>query len=287
MNDQAARLRRKIEMAKNPKHAKTLCVISGKGGVGKSNIALNFSLELMNKNKKVLLLDLDVGMGNIDILLGLNANKTILNMLNDDESIHNIIEVTNYGLAYIAAGSGLNEFLLMDDTKREYFLNQFSELTNLYDYIIFDMGAGLHSDSLFFVLAADECIVVTTPEPTSITDAYSAIKHIVNNKEDMPIQVIMNRSFSQKNGEQTLERFKQVVHQFLQVDILKMGILPEDKAVNTAVINQVPYIFNEKATITKAMKQITSNYLHNITDFESTNTPTTFIQKLKQLLTER
>ncbi|WP_197046597.1 MinD/ParA family protein [Oceanobacillus salinisoli] len=285
MNDQAARLRRKIEMKQNPKQAKTICVISGKGGVGKSNTSLNFALELVNHGKKVLLFDLDVGMGNIDILLGTHARKTILDMFNGFESIHDIIEVENNGLAYISAGSGLNEFFSLDDSKKDFFMNQYTELIGLYDYILFDMGAGIHTDSLFFILAADECIVITTPEPTSITDAYSVIKHIIKHQGKMPIQVIMNRSLSQKTGEQALERFRQVIKQFLQVDIIKMGILPEDQAVSQAVVKQKPYIFNEKLSITKALKQITANYLKNTTELNSIHP--TFIQKLKQLLIER
>ncbi|GAB3067232.1 MinD/ParA family protein [Virgibacillus ainsalahensis] len=282
--DQASSLRRQLQVFGQQKQAKTLSVISGKGGVGKSNIALNFSLELINKQKKVLLFDLDVGMGNIDIMMGLHAAKSITDMFSEHLSIHDIIERGPNNLAYIAGGSGLSDVFIMNQEKRNYFLQQYQELVQMYDYIIFDMGAGATKDSIFFILASDECIVVTTPEPTSITDAYSIIKHVVNSKANMPIYVIINRSFSQKVGLESLERFGQVVLQFLHINIHKMGILPEDKAVSEAVLNQIPYIlYNEKSAVSKAMKEVTDNYVRNSGEINKIAAPS-FIQKIKLLI---
>lgn len=287
VHDQAASLRRKLDISNNPRQAKTLAVVSGKGGVGKSNIALNFSLELLNQGKKVLLFDLDVGMGNIDILLGLHAEKTIVDMFADHLSVHDIIETGPRGLAYVAAGSALTDFFEMDQEKKEYFFQEYEELLKIYDYVIFDMGAGATNDSLSFVVASDECIVVTTPEPTSITDAYGMIKHITNNKQDMPISVIMNRSSSTKNGNQALERFHRVIVQFLNIEIQKLGIIPNDKTVSTAVIRQIPYVLlNEKAAVSKATKDIATDYVLNRSEVNRYKS-TSFVQKLKQLTMER
>ncbi|WP_245975414.1 MinD/ParA family protein [Oceanobacillus chungangensis] len=286
MHDQAASLRRKLAISSDSKQAKTLCIISGKGGVGKSNIAVNFSLELINEGKKVLLIDLDVGMGNIDILLGLHAKKSVFDLFHHYESIHDIIELGPKNLGFIAGGSGVNEFFSLDEGKKDHFYQQYNDVVQLYDYILFDMGAGVTKESLFFILAADECIVVMTPEPTSIMDAYSAIKFVNGSNRDMPLSVIMNRSSSQKEGEQSLERFKQVVSQFLQIEIEKLGILPEDKSVTNSVIKQTPFIlFNRQSKISKAMQALTYNYL-NITKNSNTK-ETSFIQRLKQMLLER
>ncbi|SEQ57715.1 flagellar biosynthesis protein FlhG [Virgibacillus subterraneus] len=287
MHDQAASLRRQLAISKDPRQGRTIAVVSGKGGVGKSNVALNFSLELLNQDKKVLLLDLDVGMGNIDILLGLHSEKTIVDMFTGHLSVHDIIETGPRGLAYVAAGSGLTDLFMMDQEKRDYFYQQYDELVNMYDYIIFDMGAGATNDSLSLILASDECVVVTTPEPTSITDAYGMIKHILNKQRNMPISVIMNRSASVKSGYQALDRFQRVVTQFLDVEIQKLGILPDDKIVSTAVIRQIPYVLlNEKAAVSKAIKEIVNNYTSYGTEYQQQKS-TSFVTKLKQFMMER
>ncbi|WP_240507988.1 MinD/ParA family protein [Virgibacillus indicus] len=286
MSDQAASLRRKLQISKNPREAKTLSFISGKGGVGKSNIALNFSLELIKNDQKVLLFDLDVGMGNIDILLGLNSDKTIIDMFNEQLSIHDIIETGPRNLAYIAGGSGLSEFFNLNADKKDYFIRQYMELVQMYDYIIFDMGAGATKDSIFFILASDECIVITTPEPTSITDAYGMIKHVAANQPDMPIFAIMNRCGTQKEGEKSLERFKTVIAQFLHIEIQMMGILPEDKMVTNAVRKQIPFILlNERSAAGKAVQQLTENYLSKSREMNNIGNAS-FIQKLKQFITK-
>lgn len=283
--DQAEILRRRLKPASNPRQAKTLSIISGKGGVGKSNVALNFSLGLIKNKYKVLIIDLDVGMGNINILLGLHAHKTIIDMFNEQLSIHDIIETGPGELAYIAGGSGMSDFFTMNHAKREYFFAQYQELIQMYDYIIFDMGAGATSDSIFFILASDECLVVTTPEPTSITDAYSMVKHVLTNQATMPLYVIMNRASTHKDGMESLKRFKQVVFQFLQIDIQLLGILPEDKIVSTAVRRQIPYVLlNEKSAVSKAMNQLTSNYTNNV---KESSESASFVQKLKKMITER
>ncbi|MFD2044121.1 MinD/ParA family protein [Ornithinibacillus salinisoli] len=287
MHDQAEGLRRKFEMLQQPRQAKTISFVSGKGGVGKSNVALNFSLELCRNGKKVILVDLDIGMGNVEILLGLQANKTIVDMLHDHIPIYDIIETGPCDLAYISGGSGLADVFTMDQEKMAHFFEQYNKLTQLYDYIIFDMGAGATPTSMAFVLAADECIVVTTPEPTSITDAYSMIKHIVTQQSSMPIYVLLNRSTSPKNGLKSLERFKRVIKHFLNFEVKFLGVLPDDQVVTKAVIRQIPYsLYNERAAVSKSLKQLTKSYISD-TQESTHNEPSSFIQKFKRLIKER
>lgn len=287
INDQAENLRRQLATKKNTHHAKTISIVSGKGGVGKSNFALNFSLELIDNGKKVLLFDLDVGMGNIDILLGLHANSTLIDMLHKNLSIHDIIEIGPNELAYISGGSGLNDFFSLDQRKKRIFYEQYSKLLSLYDYIIFDMGAGVTSDSLFFVLASDECIVITTPEPTSITDGYSMIKHIVNKNPDLPLFVVINRCTSEKEGKYIIDKFQQIVSQFLSIEIKKLGLLPDDRTVSTAVKRQTPYVLlNKRSAISKSMKQLAENYLNHDYKLKVVK-PFSFINKLKHFMRER
>ncbi|MFD1360357.1 MinD/ParA family protein [Lentibacillus salinarum] len=283
--DQAAKLRTQLESNRTMQPARTIAIASGKGGVGKSNVALNFSLELLNHGQKVLLFDLDIGMGNLDILLGAAPEATIVDMLSDHLRIHDIMETGPRGLAYVAAGSTLNDFFRLEQDQKEYFFQQYEELTHLYNYIIFDMGAGASEDMLAFVMAADECLVVTTPEPTSITDAYGLIKHIVHSRPKMPVSVMMNRSASMKSGQKALIRFHRVIMQFLGREIRMLGILPEDKAVMSAVIRQTPYVLlNDKAAVSKAMKKIARHYLADRSKLTNDKMSESFVQKLKKMM---
>lgn len=282
MYDQAEKLRNLI--INHDKHAKTIAVVSGKGGVGKSNTALNFALTLQQKGKRVLLFDLDVGMGNIDILIGNESKHSIVDLFNDFLPIHDIIELGPDDLPYVAGGSSLNELLYLDQNKLDYFYEQYETLVSRFDYIMFDLGAGVTESSMSFVLASDECFVVTTPEPTAITDAYSMIKHIILKQQDMPISIIMNRCNSTKEGERTLERFRQVISRFLHVEAEKLGMLPDDKIVSTAVIRQTPYvILNKKAPVSKAINEIVTNYLQDVKEVNEIK-PQSFVQRLKHFL---
>ncbi|MRH42278.1 AAA family ATPase [Aquibacillus halophilus] len=287
MSDQAARLRQKIEMLRGHRQAKTIAIVSGKGGVGKSNFAINFSLGLTRHHKKVLIFDLDIGMGNIDILLGLTPKHSIVNMFDEHLSIKDIVESGPNSLSYIAAGSGLSDIFTMDEEKFEYFLNQLEELINSYDYIIFDMGAGISQGTLFYMLAADECIVITTPEPTSLTDAYAMIKHISNKSAELPLSLLVNRAYDRKSGQNTLERLQQVVLKFLEKEISLLGVLPEDKTVFKAVSSQTPFVlYDSNALVSLAMNQIVDQYVNNKIDVGK-KVPFSFIRKLKQFIKER
>ncbi|WP_217585591.1 MinD/ParA family protein [Lentibacillus saliphilus] len=287
MGDQAEGLRRMLQMPHQQKHAKTIAVASGKGGVGKSNISLNLSLELINRNKKVLLFDLDIGMGNIDVLLGLDTTYSFVDLFEQDIPITDIIATGPKGLSYISGGRGLNRFFVVDEAKKALFFNTYEELVKTYDYIILDMGAGATADSLLFILAADECFIVTTPEPPSITDAYSMIKHIVGHGFTKPISILMNRSVNEKRGIAALNNFRAVVKQFLQIDVTALGVLPDDKIVTKSVMRQTPFLLmNDKAPISKAIKHTVDYYLSNLTKPPNSRS-LSFVSKLKQLMMER
>lgn len=286
-NDQAENLRNRMNRFQATRQAKTIAVVSGKGGVGKSNFTLNFALTLAKKGKDVLLFDLDIGMGNIDILLGLQAKKTIVQMYEDQLSIHDIIETGPNDLAYIAAGSGLTDVFSMDQEKFDFFLSQFDELMTHYDYIFFDMGAGATKDSLYYILAADECFVITTPEPTAMMDAYSMMKHMYSRNEQLPFYLVVNRAESKKDGKLIISRLQKVVQRFLSKDVLPLGILPYDRVVSKAVIQQVPFtIFDPKAQVTRAMIEIVGQYLSGVIEIEK-KAPSSFINKLKIFIKER
>lgn len=285
MNDQAQQLRR--QMNKGTQQAKTIAVISGKGGVGKSNITLNVAIDLVNRGKKVLIFDLDIGMGNIDILLGLQSKHSIVDMFDQHLSIEEVIETISNGLSYITAGSGLTDLFQMNEEKIHFFLDQFNHVLDRYDFIFFDMGAGATKESLFYILSADECFVVTTPEPTAMMDAYAMIKHVHSRNNDLPFYLIMNRVQTKKDGKIATERLKRVVYQFLKKDMVSLGQLSYDKIVSKAVSKQTPFVISDpKSTITKEIHDLMSDYLTG-PDAEPSAKPSGFISKLKKFIKER
>ncbi len=259
--DQAAKLRSRIKSLHGNYEAKTIAIVSGKGGVGKSNFALNFSISLQDKGKKVLLIDLDIGMGNIDILLGQTSTYSIIQMLEKKIQIYDIIESGPKGLSYITGGSAHNEIFTVNNDNSNYFIEQLELVFNQFDFIIFDMGAGVTKESIQFILAADECIVLTTPEPTSLTDGYAMVKHILSYK-NMSLHLVVNRVLNEKQGKQVVDRFSVAVSKFLNAQIVPLGYIPDDSSVSKAVIKQIPFTtFNPKSNASVALMEMTNQFL--------------------------
>lgn len=288
MHDQANQLRKHMQKSEETKQeAKTISFISGKGGVGKSNIAINFSLELSKRNYNVLMIDLDVGMGNVDILLGIQPRHTIVDMLEEKNGIESIIEKGPDNLSFIAGGSSLSHLFALSDQHMHYFLSEFDVIAQKYDYIVFDLGAGISKDSLFYILSSDEAILVTTQEPTSITDGYSMIKHVHNHAPLMPIHVVMNRSLSLESGAKGLQKFERVIQRFLQRSINKLAIIPEDRVVREAVMNQQPFtLYRKHSSVSKSIRAMVHTYVTK-QEVPSTKRPLSFIHKMKHFWRER
>lgn len=262
MSDQAASLRRNVQTSGNGNRAKVISIVSGKGGVGKSNISLNLSLALSNYNKKVLLIDLDVGMANIDILMGSNTKYHIVDMIEQRIPIWDIIETTSYNLSFIAGGNGLSSLFELTNEKFNYFLSQLEEVINYFDFIFFDIGAGASKENMQFIVASDEVSVVTTTEPTAITDAYAMIKHISQFKPDMDLYVIINRFETNNEATETANRLIKTVKHFLEKDIQVKGKIPNDNIVSNAVKKQVPILrLAPKSKVSIAIENLAITYI--------------------------
>lgn len=286
MRDQAEKLRMMMQ-GELGKQAKTIAVVSGKGGVGKSNISINMAVILAQKGHKVLLFDLDIGMGNVNILLGRSFPKTISDYLQNDLPIQDIIHQGGDGVSYIAGGNGLNEVATMDMYMAERLLAGLELLQNQFDYIIFDMAAGAASATLQVLLSADDIIVVTTPEPTAIMDAYSMMKFICLEGFNSRFMLICNRADSEKQGKDTLIRLQQAAHKFLQQEINLLGIVPEDKNVRKAVIAQNAFYRQFPASeAAKSLEKIVEKYMDGNIGTQLTNKES-FIGKIRRLFLEK
>ncbi|MGB2992488.1 MAG: MinD/ParA family protein [Paenisporosarcina sp.] len=265
MIDQAKQLREKVLQKKSKKErrqTRIIAVTSGKGGVGKSNFALNFALSLAQQNKKVLIFDVDLGFANVDVLLGRSNKESIATMIEKDLSIWDIIEEGPNGLLFISGGTGFNDMFRLDETKMNKFFTELSTIQGMVDYIILDTGAGLSYENLRFILAADDVILVTTPEPTSITDAYSIVKMVHAKDQNVHMKLIINQCTSVKEGKQTADNFKKVTEQFLNKQIGTLGFIPSDVNVPNAVKKQVPFLLAfPNCHASQAMQNVTSEFL--------------------------
>lgn len=288
MRDQAENLRIKLKNLNSTLNTKTIAVVSGKGGVGKSNFSLNFALDLSRSGHKVLLFDMDIGMGNIDILMGVSPKSTIVNLFESNLMIKDIIEEGPEGLSFISGGSGFTKIFKFGSKKIDYFISQLELLLGEYDYVIFDMAAGVTEESLQIAIAADELFVITTTEPTSITDAYATIKFFSLKDKDMPIFLLINRAHSENEAKSTVNRLRNVVHQFLKKEVTFLGYLPDDQVVFKAVKRQIPFLlFEPNANVSKALLSIVKRYKEKAFDENSVTSSFKFITKLKQFFLER
>ncbi len=244
MLDQAESLRKLINSEENEhknKSTKIITVTSGKGGVGKSNFVVNLAVALQNKGKKTLIFDADLGMGNDDVLMGLYPKHNIFDIIFTDLEIKDIIIEGTNGVSLIPAGSALNRTQELQESEKELFLQKLETLDE-FDYILMDTGAGVSKDVLSFIAASEELIIITTPEPTSLTDAYSLIKATDHFKLKTEAKIIVNRAFTKQEGEETYNRFNKAVNRFLKIKIEYLGCILDDKKLAQSVRQQKPCI---------------------------------------------
>ncbi|PIC65616.1 ATPase [Sporosarcina sp. P13] len=261
MHDQAEALRLRMLKCQG-KTAQSAAIISGKGGVGKSNFTANFSYSLLAKGKKVLIVDMDIGMGNIHILFGATPNYSLKDYLNASQGIYEVITPVEEGLAFIAGGSGLETVVEWSKPMFDRWIDGFSVLQTDYDVILFDMGAGATKSSIDLILAVDEIILISTPEPTSITDAYSMMKFICMQEAGKTFHIVNNRVMKEEEGRDSVARLQLAMRKFLSTETNILGFLPDDLHVRNAVIAQTPFVkMYPNAQISKRMKDITETYL--------------------------
>jgi flagellar biosynthesis protein FlhG len=286
MMDQAQNLRNRLRRQAEKDSTKAIAVVSGKGGVGKSNFSLNFSLSLVKRGFRVLLLDMDVGMGNLDILMGISSEKTIVDYLTGSFGLKEIILDGPEGLKFIGGGTGLTQ--LVNQDRFSQLSEELDEFLLEYDFLIFDMGAGVNEDTLKFMLSVHEIFVITTPEPTSLMDAYAMMKHLHFLDESLPFYLIANQAQSMKDGKETLNRLSNVLKKFLDRKPIQLGVLPNDRSVQEAVRRQVPFFtMNPKSLISTALLDLVSRYVQQVGQEESFKPSLSFVSKLKRFLFER
>ena len=269
MLDQAQRLRQlaretEIHIDKIGDEAKIITVTSGKDGVGKSNFVVNLGIVLQQMGKSVLIFDADVGMGNDDVLMGFLPRYNVYDIISNNKEIDEVIIEGPHGVKLLPGGSGVNKIDEIEEWKRKEFLNKLASLKG-FDYILMDTGAGINRTGLGFIKCCEELIIVTTPEPTSLTDAYSLIKAVNHFNIRTSAKVVVNRVLSDKEGEVTFNKFKNASERFLKIELEHLGNISEDRRLIQSVREQRPFVINypncEAATDLKkvALRLIGSN----------------------------
>lgn len=246
-HDQASGLRK---MAAPPRPVKVIAVASGKGGVGKTNITVNLGVALSSMGKEVLLLDADLGLANIDVMLGLHPQYNLQHVLDGSKTLQEIIVEGPAGLKIIPAASGVQKMAELSPAEHAGMIQAFSELNQHIDILMIDSAAGIADSVISFTRAAQEVIVVVCDEPASITDAYALIKLLSRQYNVDHFHIIANMARNVQEGRELFNKIAMVCERFLEVNLDFMGIVPFDDDLRRAVKKQravVDYIPRSKS----------------------------------------
>lgn len=220
--------------------AKFICISSGKGGVGKSNFTANLAKELSDRGKKVVIIDADLGLANIEILFGVMAKSSFFDLINAELTIEDIITEITPNLSIISGGSGIIEMADIDDVKLSKVISSLSYIGSGYDYVLIDTGAGISNIVTSFASLASELIVIITSEPTSIADSYALIKTVANKDRQKKISLVINRVTGKKEAQDIFDNINAVSAKFIEKKLNYLGFIYEDSSVVKAVKRQRP-----------------------------------------------
>ncbi len=243
--DQAEQLRNIIKQQNKQQHlARVITVTSGKGGVGKSNVSVNLAIQLSKLGKRVVVLDADFGLANIEVMLGIRPKYNLADMMFRGKGIQEIISPGPENIGFISGGSGLREMTNLNRDQILSLVNVMYELDHLADVVIIDTGAGISDTVIELVAASAEVLLLATPEPTSITDAYALLKtlhrHPDFDSNRTSIKMVGNRIQSYEEGKDLYNKLNTVVNKFLSLEMDYLGAIPYDDRLSKAVMKQQP-----------------------------------------------
>lgn len=227
-----------------PRLAHATAIVSGKGGVGKSNIAVNLAVALSSMGRRVVLFDADLGMANADVLCGLTPEVTLEDVLRGRARLKDVLLPGPGGFRLVPGSSGVAAMANLDGIQRRRILTQLAALDGVADHLIIDMGAGISSSVTTFAASAHRTLVVTTPEPTSITDGYGAIKSLVSRGSTARLELLVNMARTLEEGDLVHRRVERVAAKFLRTPLAMGGVIPADPALQEAVRNRRPVLLD-------------------------------------------
>jgi flagellar biosynthesis protein FlhG len=245
--DQAANLRnivkeKKVTRVVGEKSARIISITSGKGGVGKTSISVNLAATIARQNKKVLVIDADLGLSNVEIMLGVTPSYTLRDVIKLRKDIEDVIINGPFNIDFISGGNGFLELAELSDIDREEILVKIQKLDELYDIIIIDTGAGISKNVTAFLEISDEVLVVTTSEPTALTDAYSIIKVLHESEIKQQMGLIINRVKNKNEYQQASDILINTAKKFLGENIKNIGYVYEDQNVRKTIYKKTPFV---------------------------------------------
>jgi flagellar biosynthesis protein FlhG len=260
--DQASKLRQLVKARGPGCHA--VAVVSGKGGVGKSNLAVNLALGLAERGVRAALVDLDMGLANADLLLNIQPRYTLAHVLSGVRTVEEVIETGPFGITFVAGASGLHGLANLSEFERQSLAAQLRKLDHSTDIVVFDCGAGLSRNVITFAQAADRILVVTTPEPTALTDAYAMIKSCRSSSHGQNVSLVVNMAHSRAEADRVYRRVSAVAKRFLNFPIANGGFILHDRVVELAVRERRPFLIGYPASSASACVGEIANELARI-----------------------
>ncbi|WP_347491372.1 MinD/ParA family protein [Desulfoscipio sp. XC116] len=263
---------------------RVLTVTSGKGGVGKTNLTVNLAIALAQEGQRVIVLDADLGLANVEVLLGIIPSLNLYDHLFRDVPIWDIMMPGPAGIKIISGGAGFLELANLTGSQRSKLLNSIEKLNSLADFVLIDTGAGISKDVLAFCAAADEVYTVITPEPTSLTDAYGLIKVLDRFKLHKEVGLVVNQSHGSGESFSSVQRLSNLSERYLTIKLTNLGTIPYNQLVVSAVKNQKPFILAKpQSNVAEAVKAIAYSILKKDLKVEAEGSLRGFISKLARL----
>ncbi len=267
-------------MARSRNRASVIAITSGKGGVGKSNIAVNLAIKLARSGKDVVLLDADLGLANADVLCNLDVPSNLSHVISRKKELRDVLTTAPGGFRLIGGASGLARMADLSDDDRQRLVSALAELEEQTDVILIDTGAGISPNVLSFTRAADDVLVVTTPEPTAITDAYAVIKVVNRDSGNRRISLLVNQVRNANEGRLVYERISRVAKQFLNATVLDAGYMFADEQVSLAVRRRMPFVLsNPNCAAGQCITQLAMRFEQGV---YKTNDGTGFFNRMSQ-----